>query len=276
MAAGDLITRDGQYEYNGLLFNDSKSDNEALKVLSCEGLFDFPVIKGLESELGDDHGGAMGRQLFSMRRIVMDIVLLTSSRANTYTKSENIASLLQPDPTPLPLVFQRAGVGKRFVNAKVKRFSGFRNDWLREFGQSGAAVEFVAPDPRKLAMVQSSQQIVIASGGTTNQGTVNMGGNFKGGARPILEIAGPVTNPRITNAGDESRAVRIDVVVGTGQTLILDSRDRTAKLGGVDQPLRSDNQWWVLNPGNNLVTFTRSNAPANTGTLTIKWWNSYV
>jgi hypothetical protein len=105
-----------------------------------------------------------------------------------------------------------------------------------------------------------------------------MAGNFIGGAKPILEIQGPVTNPRITNGGDSNRGIRLDLVISAGQTLILNANDRTATLGGVDQSdkIRTDNQWWVLNPGNNLITFTRSNTPASTGILTIKWWNSWT
>ncbi len=277
MAVGDLITRDGQYEFNGLLFN-AYSTTDTVKVLSCEGLFDLPPFKGTTSELGDDHGGVMNRHLLGMRYILMDIVLLASSKSAMYTTSRTITSILQPSSTEAALVFQRAGIGKQFVNARVRRFSGFRNEHVKERGRSPAAIEFVCPDPRKLAMVQSSQAIVIASGNTSQSGTVEMIGNFNGGAKPILEILGPVTNPRITNANDENRGIRLDVVVGVGSTLILDVAKRTATMGGVDvsSTIRTDNQWWNLMRGNNLITFTRSNSPANTGTLTVKWWNSYV
>lgn len=277
-AIGGAISRDGQYSFNGILFNNALADVDALKVMKCEGLFDLPAFKGSSSELDDDHGGQVNRQLMSMRRIVMELTYLSSSKANMYLTTEEIAERLQPLDAVVPLYFRRAGVGTRFVNAKVSRFTGFTNDWSKEKGLSTATVEFICPDPRKLAAVQSNQQIVIPSGGTNNSGTINMLGNFRGGAKPILELAGPWTNPRISNGGDENRSLKLDMVIATGETLVIDFNARTILMGGVDHAdkVRTDNQWWVLNPGNNLITATRSNTPANTATLTVKWWDSYA
>jgi hypothetical protein len=68
------------------------------------------------------------------------------------------------------------------------------------------------------------------------------------------------------------------MVIASGQTLILDANDRSVTLAGVDMSgnVRTDNQWWNLMPGANLITFTRTNTPANTSTLTVKWWDSFV
>lgn len=278
MPAGDLITKDGQYEFLSLLLN-SGNESNGIKVIRTQGLFDLPPFKGFEAELDDDHGGTVGRKLLSMRRFTMELeIMAVGDKGLMMNTIDVVNGTFQPRQVVNPLVFQRPYVGKRFVNARVSRFSGLDSNWTREMGRATALAEFVAPDPRKLALVQSSQVITIASGGVTQSGTVAMAGNFLGGAKPILEIQGPVTNPRITNAGDSNRGMRLDLVINTGQTLILNANDRTATMGGVDQSdkIRTDNQWWVLNPGDNLITFTRSNSPANTGILTVKWWNSWT
>ena len=275
MAAGDLITKDGQYEFNGILFNDA-ADGNAVKVIRTQGLFDLPDLKTNEVDTPEDHGGTVGKSVFSMRRIVMEIVVLATIKTNMYTKTRAITAAMQPSELLLPLVYQRPVIGKQFINVKASKFSGFDSEYAKEYGQSPATVMLVAPDPRKLSFVQSNQVITIASGGTTNSGTINMLGNFVGGAKPILEIAGPATNPRISNAADGGRSIRIDVVVNTGQTLIIDFNTRSVTLGGVEQAIRTDNEWWVLKPGNNLITYTRTNSPANTSAMTVRWWDSWA
>ena len=275
---GGAIDRDGQYEFNGVLFNNALADTGSLKVITCEGLFDLPQFKGSTSEHDDDHGGQVNRHLLSMRRITMELMYLSSSKEDMFLTTEEIVERLQPLPEVTLLAFRRPGVGIRFVNARVSRFTGFRNDWDKSRGLSTAAVEFVCPDPRKYSYTQSSQQIVIPASGTNSSGTINMLGNFRGGSKPILELAGPWTNPRIANGGDENRSLKLDMVINSGETLVIDFNRRTIGIGAVDHSdkVRTDNQWWVLSPGNNLITATRSNTPANTATLTVKWWDSYA
>lgn len=278
MAEGDLIVRDGQYEFNGVLLNDKATENDTIRVVGTSGLFDLPDMKVTDSELQDDHGGQVGRDLLTMRRIIMDLAIVATTKANLYTKVREVAAAFQPQSVLLSLIFQRAGIGKMWIPVRPRRLSGFDTSARMDHGYAEGSVMLLAPDPRKLNHAQSSQAIVIAASGTNNSGTVNMNGNFKGGAKPILEIAGPTTNPRITNAADGGRAIRIDMVIPSGQTLIVNAHDRTVTMGGVDYSasVRTDNQWWNLMPGGNLITFTRTNTPVNTSTLTVKWWDSFV
>lgn len=275
MAAGDLVVKDGQYEFNGILFNDA-ADGNAVKMITTQGLFDLPDVKVNEVDTPEDHGGTIGRPVFAMRRLVLQFTVLATTPTLMYTKTRAITAALQPQDLLLPFVYQRPVVGKQFVNVKVSKFTGFDSSYEKERGSSPATAMLVAPDPRKLSFVQSSQTIVIASSGTTNSGTVNMAGDFVGGAKPILEIAGPATNPRISNAADGGRSLKIDVVIAAGQTLIVNFNTRSVTLGGIEQAVRTDNQWWVLRSGNNLLAYTRSNSPANTSTMTVKWWNSWA
>lgn len=278
MAAGDLITRDGQYEFNGLLLNDSVADVDTLRVMGTTGLFDLPDMKVSDSELQDDHGGQAGRDLLTMRTIVMDLRVIASTKANMYNKLEAIDSAFQPQSVLIPFVYQRAGIGKRFLNVRPRRIGGFDTSAQMDHGLAEGSVMLMAPDPRKLALPVRSQDIVIAVSGTTNSGTLAMNGNFKGGAKPIISIQGPITNPRIVNAADGGRTIRIDQVITAGQTLIVNAIDRSVTLVGVDfsANVRTDNQWWNLMPGNNLITVTRSNSPATAATVSISWWDSFA
>src|SRR5687767_433473 len=205
MPAGDLIVKDGQYEYNGILFNDAV-DGDAVRVIRTQGLFDLPDVKSNEVDTAEDHGGSIGRTVLAMRRIIMEFTVLASTSTLMHTKTRSIAAALQPYGVVLPLVYQRPGIGKQFLNVRVSKFTGFDTTYEKEHGESPATAMLVAPDPRKLAFVQSSQVLTILSGGTTVSGSVSMAGDFIGGAKPIFEIAGPVTNPRISNAQDENRS----------------------------------------------------------------------
>ena len=275
MAAGDLVVRDGQYEFNGILFND-KAVGDSVRMTTTQGLFDLPDLKTNEVDTPEDHGGTVGKAVFAMRRIVLQFTVLATSRNLMYSKTRDVTAAFQPSDLLLPLVYQRPIIGKQFVNVKASKFTGFDSSYEKEMGSSPATALLVAPDPRKLSFVRSSQTVVIASGGTSNSGTANMGGNFVGGAKPVLEIAGPATNPRIANAADGNRSIKVDVVIPAGQTLIIDSDTRKVTLGGVEQAVRTDNQWWVLKPGNNVITYTRTDAPANTSTLMVRWWDSWA
>ena len=278
MPTPSLITRDGQYEFNGLLLNDSLSDLDTLRVEKVSGLFDLPDTKVTESELQDDHGGSIGRELFAMRRIILDVGIMSSTKANMYAKLEALNDKFQPSSAVLPFFFRRASIGTRFILVRPRKLGGFDTGWNMDGGMARGSIMLVAPDPRKFSTTDNADVLTIASGGTTVGQTVTMGGNFVGGARPILEIDGPVTNPRIANAGDGGRTIAIDMVISSGQKLIIDTATRSVTLAGVDQSanVRADNQWWVLNRGANLITFTRSNTPANTGVLTVKWNNAYA
>lgn len=208
----------------------------------------------------------------------MDIYIKASTAANMYNKIKAVEDAFQLRASVLPLFFRRAGIGDLFVNVRPRKLGGFDTGWDQQGGLTKGSILLVAPDPRKFSITDNADVLTIASGGTTTSQTVTMGGNFNGGARPILEIDGPVTNPRIQNAGDGNRTIKIDMVISSGQKLVINTATRAVTISGVDQSanVRSDNQWWVLNRGGNLITFSRSNTPANTGVLTVKWNDAYV
>ncbi len=275
MAEGDLITRDGQYEFNGLLLNSSW-----LIVENEEGLMSAGAYKVIgDSEMLDTHGGKVGRDMLTRREVVLDLGLDAALSSEMHSRLREVNRAFQPQPDLKNLIFQKAGFGKMMLPVRPRRIGGFRADHIMSWGTSRGSVLLVAPDPRLLSFAQSSQAITIASEATQAQASVTMGGNFLGGAPPVLEIAGPATNPRITNVL-LNRTIRLDLVISSGQTLIIDTSPlrRSVTMGGVDQfgTVRNDNQWWVLQPGAQTISWTRSNAPASTATLTVRWRNAWI
>lgn len=275
MAAGDLITRDGQYEFSNLLFN----NGDWLQVESIEGLFDLPPTKSSgDSEMVNEHGERLGRDLLQSKEIIMVIGVSANTDGDLYLRKRAVSQAFQPRSDLLPLVYQMAGTGKLYIPVRPRRLNGFQLNYSVAMTRiSRAAALLKAPDPRILSFNESTQPIQIASGATSAQADITMGGNFRDGAWPILEIAGPATNPRITN-NVSGRTIRIDNVIEAGQTLIVDVKARTVTKGGIDafSSVRNDNQWWTLLPGTQTISWTRADSPANTATLTVRWRNSYA
>jgi len=119
----------------------------------------------------------------------------------------------------------------------------------------------------------SPLQSVIAAGG--QQFVVNAGTTP---AYPILELSGPITNPRVLNnaTGQEFRMI---YTLAAGETLIADLRRRTVLLGGtvsrysaVEFPA---SKWWALKPGNNDIRLNAASAGAG-AQVVVRWRDSWI
>lgn len=276
MAAGDLITRDGQYEFNGILFNNGTN----LMVPSTTGIFDLPDTKVAEFEQLDDDGGYLGTSLLAMRRIGIDVLVMGTATVVQQTLDQ-LKTALQPSDIDKEFVYQRPGIGKRVIMARPRKMGGFASDWSMaktNDALSRGSILLVAPDPRAFTLPLATAVVTIPASALSASATATQLGYFARGAWPILSIAGPATNPRIQNAADGNRSIKIDIVISAGQTLVIDVKNRSVKLNGVDSyaSVRSDNQWWRLMPGANLITYSRSVAPATASALTVTWGHTYL
>lgn len=271
----DSVRKDGQYEFNGLLMNSG-----AVQVTQSEGLFELPDVKSSgDTEMGDFHGGLLGKgDLLTMRQIILELGASADTIEELHAYLRVLNEKFQPRNDLIPLVYQRAGLNKRYILVRPRKLGGFLTSCEMAMSKiSRGAVLLVAPDPRILSFTEKTKDITIAAGLTSGQDSVVMEGNFEGGAWPILEIAGPATNPRIFNS-TVNRTIRIDHVISAGQVLIVDVKNRmVTKAGGdVFSSVRNDNQWWNLIPGRQTIAYSRLNAPANTSTLTVRWRDSYA
>jgi tail protein len=104
----------------------------------------------------------------------------------------------------------------------------------------------------------------------TNSGTASTG--------LVLQIAGPVTQPRVTlQAPDGStKTLRYLDSLGSGEVLTLDTRARTAYLGGgVSRRGRIAGDWFLLEPGTSELTFGAATYDG-ASTLTVTWRSAYL
>jgi phage-related protein len=268
IAVGDLVVANYQYVYQGVLLG-SGTNYRTEKV---EGLLSMPDLEVFDSDRNDDHGAYVGRSLLRPRIVQMDVAVLMETLA-TMTDMETALRTLSTALNPLPgrttaqLVFQRPGTGKRYVNARCTRRS-FPSTYEVPHGLARGAIEFKCADPRIYSLTETSVAIVL-TGVSSNSGTVTNGGDFP--HRPVLEILGPAVNPRISNAQDGNKSIKVDITLSAAETLIIDTFNRTVTLAGANRydVVRNDNQWWELKPGANTITMNRTGTTGN-ATLTVK------
>lgn len=283
MAAGDLITRDYQYEFNGLLMG----SGTPLVVESIEGLWSMPELRTADIERNDYHGDIPGEDLLGPRSIEIELHATADSQIEMEAALLNAARTFQPRLQEVHFVWKRPGQVRKFVNCRPRKRQ-FPTSYEMAHGLSKGSLLLHASDPVIYALAEKNASIFL-SGPTTNaDGTTNPGatigsttwtndGDWETWPRLILEGAGD--NPRIGNGEDGNRQIRIDVIMGTNDRLVMDAHPqrRTVTLNGVDRYdlVRTDNQWWRLLEGTNTITFSRG-AATGSQTLTIAGRDAWV
>lgn len=255
---GFYIEEDFQYEFRSFLFG----HNTDFQTESVEGILGIPAARTSDEPRGDDHGDHRGVNLLPGRTInikmnilgtVGDIQQKISQAVRTFQISKRNAFV------EYPFVTQRPGQDPRYVWARARR-AEFPSNFETARGKAKGAVQLYATDPRWYSLEEFINDILVPTGENNVEGNVETFGDLEDGTFPIIEISGPCTNPRITNLADNERTIRLDIAVGVGETLIIDTKAKTAFLEGVDRfdTVRADNLWWVLLPGNNPILYNRS------------------
>lgn len=259
MVAGDLIQRNGQYEFRGLLLGGGGD----FIVEEVDGLFDLPNMAAQDEERQDQHGFFPGAILSSGRTIQMDIHALARSETDTSVKLDLLMAAFKTTRSQEPLVFQRAGWGKRRVYGRVHR-RAFPSNYELAHGHINGSVMISCADPRMYSNDEHTASWNLASGSSTSQGaTANLGNEP---VAPIVTLGGAWVNPIITNQADENRAVRLNITTSTSDTLVINFKTRTVTRNGTDvtsSVVRQDSRWWDIMPGSNLITAARTGTTGN-------------
>jgi hypothetical protein len=276
MAVGDLLVADYQYEFRGFLWGAGTAYvNE-----SADGLLSMADVSGGDLDIEGDHGSVPGLAVLR-KKIVTCKIKPDFSPATT----EAMIALLQ-STFQLPrrryvanleqLAFRRNGI-KKFLWVRCDK-RDIPSDYKTAMGSPDVVVQFTAPDPIIYGLVLKTQNIVVASGATTNSGVVVNAGDFRDGYLPKITINGPATNPRIQSTEDDARQLKITNVLTAGQSIVVDFATKTVSKGGVvdHDLLANDSQWFAILPGNNTLTVNRD--VGNTGassTITVEWRDTY-
>lgn len=278
MSAGDQITSNYQYEYNGLLLGSMTR----YVVKKVSGLLMPPSVRSQDKERTDAHGSFPGRRLYEPRSISFDIAIDATSQAQVEADLLALGTAFQISELPIPFVWQRPnGLGKRFCWGFVED-SDFDSDYDVAHGLAAGSVQLLCNDPRIYSLAQTTTSFNLGAGATTGNATITNDGNFN--SFPIIEIDGPFNDPIIANAGDNNRQIRLLCTIPAGTILRLNTKIRTieTKTGGGAwinhyEYRADDNQWWRLVPGANPIAYTR--AGINNGALSqirVFWNKSWM
>jgi len=283
MAAGDMITRDHQYEYNGLLIGSQTQYRTA----SWNGLFDLTNIINSDLAPKDRDGMIPGEDLLSSRTITGQINLLQNDQGLMYDDIEAFqTAFASRRSTELPFVYKLPGRDKRYVNCRTRK-SSLPKDADLAYGLAVINMQMEASDPRHFDLTPQSRQVVIPATDSSATVSLNVGGNFY--TEPIITIKDLAINPIITleshTAIDPAldstgKAVRLQYSNSVGDTTVVDTRRnyKTITYNGDNayNIRRTDSQWFRLMPGVNQINIQRSNtATGSSCTVVFTWNNAY-
>ncbi|MFC6094730.1 hypothetical protein [Saccharothrix lopnurensis] len=237
MAAGDLLTADGQVEWRGVVLG----SDAVLGTTSIEGWKDR-AARGGNRDLSGFHGALPARWLAEQRQVVWSFVN-TVKGAALAAAIEELEALTQFDEQPVEeeLCIRLDGVRAMVHATLVGVALPVGLDYSQAQYVTGA-VRWVASSPRKLLLPGKSEPIGLpteaagdglewplewpldwGTGVTGGQVTVTNAG--PAAAWPLLRVTGPAPALRITNL-DTGQRLTFDPAwtLPAGQTIEIDTR----------------------------------------------------
>lgn len=259
MSAGDLVVGPTypQYEFNGLLFGSTTR----WIVSKFTGLLGSADLRTTDQERQGADGDFTGQNYYKSKRPAVDLIGY-SDTGDIEDQIDLFRQTFIVSDIPMQLVYRRKSTKPKFFMWAIVEKTNLDSDSDSGHGLIRPTVQWKCADPLTYALVESSVTITDGIGVASNSATVTNGGTRPTAA--LINIVGPCVNPRLTNAQDASKQIKIDVTVASGHTLVIDIASETITMDGTVYPPRADNQWWKLVPGGNTITFSRTGTGAST------------
>lgn len=302
---GSQINGDYQYEYRGLKIGNSTP----YVTTKVDGILTMPPIVQYHSKALSKHGIYYGYEVFDMRTIDFDVMahaepgdyfvggvnlgVACEKLVDDFNNAFAISGVYANELTiPLaqsavddPLVIKRPGKLARQIFCHVtKRALTSTGDVA--MGLADIALEMIAGDPLVYSLITGTANTTIPSGNTTSTAmTINSLGNLPT-PRVVFTISGPGGGGggselwTISNtAGGVTTTIRLNMVLVGTDHVVIDLAAKTILLNGVDSYSfrRPDSDWWLLQPGSNVITLTRSTTDGVASTISMTYldaWNS--
>lgn len=264
VAAGDLLTTDGQIEWRGNLLGAGTN----YRYVDLQGWLDLPDFRGDDQPRPSRHGMFPSASLMGKRVVTYDYLLGKGvTLANFPAAVAALQAMTAPteDPQEEPLVVQLAGA-KWLSNVRCKKRS-IPTDKQFALGYTQGAIQWEATDPRLYSPALHTIATGLVQAATTGLpfplvSPLDFGAGGSGGfltatnignlaTWPTYTLTGPVTGPIITNHSTGQQLVfKPTFVVAAGQTLTIDSDLRQVTLQGVSvSNALVVRQWFPLLPG---------------------------
>ncbi len=248
MAAGDLITSDGQIEWGGLLLGSGTAyrwsgDDDALT-----GWEDAPGLDRGSVPRPARHGSWAGRD-YAQERVVSWKCMVGSGDVSEFgalVKALRRATAISDHDEDAPLVIRTRGGETLLAYGKIaQRF--IPNNKAAGIGRGTASLQWICTDPRRYSVTEHSTLIPQPSAGSglvypitypLDFGTAGDSGSRlvdnagDAAASPVLTITGPCTTPAVIQVASGLR-FELDLVLAAGESVVVDTGANTVLLGGV-------------------------------------------
>lgn len=261
--AGTLITAPYEIEWRDTLWG---NENGGVGLTDFTGWLDYN-LRGSNLERPGRHGSLPGQTYAEERVIELE---LTSIDDNPATLAA-LRRMTVPDEEPVeePLAIWVGTEQPQLVMAKLKR-RAIPTDHAWSVGHHRATLQFVASDPKRYAVTESTSPTVglpspgiggltfpltfpltFGTPGTPGSTTVTNVG--EAATWPVYTLTGPITGPIITT-GDAKLRFANDFELALGQTIVIDSDSRSVLLDGVARPdVLVQREWAYLPPETPVV-----------------------
>ncbi|MCI2421513.1 phage tail family protein [Saccharopolyspora sp. K220] len=273
MAAGDLITTDGQIEWRGALLG----VDTAYGLVQLEGWQDLPDMRDGDAELDNQHGYQPGKLLADRRIVTLSFELGERSEADFRAAELELRRITAPDENPAeePLVVQWQGIKAMVMARCTGRLIPTPVEYF--YGLTRGTIQWRATNPRLLHLPQQSSttsppaagggglmwplQWPLAWGAAQSGGEIVLTNTGNAHAQPVWRITGSCTRPVVRNADTGDQLAFDDTfTLPAGQTVVLTTQDKSVLLTtGVSRSNRlARRQWFTLPPGPTRIRFETS------------------
>ncbi len=208
------------------------------------------------------------RMIFEPRFLGVNLTVRGSSFSDLQDQHQTLLTALNP----------RLGVGTlKYTPAATlyaidclvedgPRFNNYRGPLMDR-----VAISFRCPDPTWYNPTENNETVANSGSGLsvpitvplsfedgTGTTVINNLGNMA--SFPDITIPGACTVPIIRNTTTGKKLHFVGLTINAGQSLVIDSKLRTAKIGSISKIdfLSADSEFWTLEPGNNVITFSVS------------------
>lgn len=263
-----------------ILINDIETDTDKY-VLSQVNSISDTVAQNLEenrpTDVGIiDYGVKMGKGEFTL-----PVMLCAKDLGKMHKLIQDVKQAFHPDLLEAdttygsatdfdgyhPMLFDEDvdGVIKNFmIYLKSMEIPAIPSDDLQGLVRE-AKIRLKAEDPRKYNQTEST---LTGAGTASNEGTVPTPVEIT-----ITASGTTSTSLTITNS-TTSEAIHITTALTTGQILILNTRNHTARLSGSDKRsyIGNTSDWFLLNPGDNTLAISNG----TNATVEFSWHSAYA
>lgn len=285
--AGELIERPGQMEWSGLVFGGTyDGPGIYFDQTSIDGLEDMPPLRSGNQTRARAHGALAGPLNAGEVTVTAQFRIVGAAYIPEQVQAVERAFTVRDDEQPLAWDF---GSGPRFRWARVHRRSMPVDPMRRRGGTAALTVQWVATDPR----IYGTTERFVSTGpgetigglefphgfphgfGETTSGTVALVNEGSSGAPWTATITGPVSSPRIRLLDMDGELAFDGFELEAGDTLTLDSLDRTVLLNGTANRYGAltVRDWFDIPAGDSSLAFIAS---SGSGSLSLAWHDTWL